>query len=344
MRIDRTAQSQTRMSLTLGACALLALCLCAPFVGCAAGGRRPLTPDELALRDRAVDFLTRAATSDLEVVRSNALEALAEVAPERGKPLFEQGLSAGHPQVRFAAALALGDVRDCSARRRLQAAQRDADARVRLAAAYALYRCGTRGAAETLVRAMNSAADEHVRADAAFLIGRLGERKAIKRLRLATVREQSNLALAHIHAALAQLGDREMRRRVIRYVLEADTITRTIALQTLIEMEGREARDALRYRLANQDYLVTQLMAARALGRLGSAEGYDLALKHLNHAAGDPTEQMGIRVNAALALGDIGDPRALGALERLASDQSDPRVQVAAALAICEIIDAPLLR
>jgi HEAT repeat protein len=45
-----------------------------------------------------------------------------------------------------------------------------------------------------------------------------------------------------------------------------------------------------------------------------------------------------VRTNAALLLGEIGDPRALPRLRDLAENSEDPRLQVAAAYAICRIV------
>ena len=44
-------------------------------------------------------------------------------------------------------------------------------------------------------------------------------------------------------------------------------------------------------------------------------------------------------MNAALALGAIGDRRALATLRRLAEVDADPRVQVAACWAILQVLD-----
>jgi HEAT repeat protein len=50
---------------------------------------------------------------------------------------------------------------------------------------------------------------------------------------------------------------------------------------------------------------------------------------------------MRVRSMAALALGAIGDPAALPALKHRLEAQDDPRVQLAAARAILEILEAP---
>ena len=78
--------------------------------------------------------------------------------------------------------------------------------------------------------------------------------------------------------------------------------------------------------------------AARALGMQRCEDGYDLALASLNWNApqrdlpDDPPELQVMRVRsmAALALGQIGRPDALGPLKQLMENGDDPRVQLAA--------------
>jgi HEAT repeat protein len=56
-----------------------------------------------------------------------------------------------------------------------------------------------------------------------------------------------------------------------------------------------------------------------------------------NPSADDPAPNYRVRSTAIHALAEIGDPRALPALKRIAEDQTDPRLQVAASYAICRI-------
>jgi len=212
---------------------------------------------------------------------------------------------------------------------------------VRLGAAYALCRLGYSGPARLLVHTLLEDRDEYRRSEAAWLLGKLGEPRAAAWLRHAKRREQVTRVRVHIDAALAMLGDRDARREIINYT-QGDAVSRVIALQTLVILADPTAREALLYRLQDErDYLQTRLLAARALGVIGSSAGYKLASDAARFASDDPTETMQVRVNAALALGAIGDDRALGRLQELARS-ADPRVQVAACWAICQIVPSPL--
>lgn len=320
-------------------------CLALP-AGCTATGGlgRPPGPthvdpqNEGRLEQRAIDLLLRAADSDIDVVRANAIEALVHVAPDRAADAIRSAIDSPSPLVRFAGCVAALDTREKSAARRVQAHLSDPDERVRLAAAAAAYRLGTRNAARILLKTLREHQDENMRSDAAFLLGRLEEKGAIQHLKIAARREQSSKALAHIHAALAALGDRDGKDALIRSVIENNPISRLIALQALGERGDEFARDALRARLREEgDYVQVRLLAARALGRIGTRDGYALALASLAFRGEDENETMRVKSLAALALGSIGDSDALPALEHLAETDTDVRIQVAAAYAIAQI-------
>lgn len=316
--------------------------------GCAAPGAGPAAPapggsrvdpqGQGRLEQRAVDLLIRAADSDIDVVRANAIEALVNVAPDRAADAIRAGIDSPSPLVRFAGCVAALDTREKSAARRLQARLTDTDERVRLAASAASFRLGNRNSARLLLKTLREHQDENLRSDAAFLLGRLEDKGAIQHLKLAARREQSSKALAHIHAALAALGDRDGKDALVRSVVENNPIARLVALQALSERGDEFARDALLARLRQEgDYLQVRLLAARALGRIGNRDGYALASASLAFRGEDENETMRVRSLAALALGAIGDTAALPALQRLAEAEADARTQVAAAYAIVQI-------
>ena len=312
-----------------------------PSGGCLQPQSRLTLQERRQLEQRALALLLRAGQSELDVVRTHAIEALVDVAPDAGLPVFREALTSQSPLVRYAGCVALGETRDSASLKAVRLMLGDPDARVRLAAAFAAYRCGDTHQARVLVQMLNDHPDEKVRAEAARLIGELGEPKALKRLRLAVKRESVSYVVVHIESAMAKLGDRRSLDHLMQYALKSDAVTIVLALQTLADLADPGTRETLEYRLHNDaDYLQTRLIAARGLGRLGVDDGYKLALESLTHAAADENEAMQIRVNAALALGAIGDPDALPALRRLAEMRNDPRTQVAASYAICQITEA----
>lgn len=328
-------KSKLRATLRVGGLGLVLLTL----AGCERPPMRPDPVEEVELNRRARDLLLRAAQSEIDIVCCNALEALTIVAPRDGRPYFLAATRSPNALIRFAGAVSIGRVRDCDATRQVRPLLDDPEPRVRLAAAFALYRCGDHGVADLLVRTLEKSPDQNLRADAAYLLGQLGEPRAMVRLRRAAQRDKSSKVVVQAYAALATLGDDKAADRLIQYTA-GDQIARLIALQCLADLEVEAAREALLYRLRDPgDYLESRLLAARALGRLGSNAGFDLALQSCSATGQDETETMQIRTLAAFALGAIGDPRALPALRELASDRSDPRIQVAASLAICQVTE-----
>jgi HEAT repeat protein len=208
---------------------------------------------------------------------------------------------------------------------------------VRLAASFAAVRLGVRNEARTLADALSDSPDENMRADAAYLIGRLHDHQALRRLKLAATREKSTKVLVHICAAMAELGDKDGLDALIQFS-QGDLIARLVALQSLADLGDERATDALKFALNDQrSYLQMRLIAARGLGRLGSEAGYKTAADAIHYVSKDENDTMRVRTLAALALGEMHDARALGLLMVLAEDQSDMRVQVAAAYAISRI-------
>jgi HEAT repeat protein len=318
------------------------LLLCLLLAGGCQGSSVSLTADQqVRLEHRAMGLLVRAAQTDSGVARAHAIEALTDLAPDENLVVFRAAAASEAPLVCYAGCVALGEARDTASLRAVRRLLDDPDARIRLAAAFAVCRCGDTNPGRVLVETLNEHPDEKLRADAAYLIGKLGEPRAIKRLRLALSREKSSHVRLHILTALATLGDADSLDALIYYT-QSDVNSRLIALQSLAELAPQRAREAL-LRLLNDEsyYLQVRLIAARALGKLGVDDGYDLAAAALGRTLGSESETMQVRVNAALALGAIGRWSALPALQRLAETESDPRTQVAACYAICDIMRAP---
>ncbi|TWT45162.1 HEAT repeat protein [Phycisphaerae bacterium RAS1] len=322
----------------IGLAALLALS------GCVDQTVRLSPTEQLELRRRAEDLLLRAAQSGDPEVATNAIEALVQVAPRDGLPRFRDALRSDVPMLRFAGCLACGEVRDRTAGEAIRRLLDDQNPRVRLGAAYAVYRMGDFPQAEILAKTLSDNPDEGLRADAAWLIGRLREPAAAKRLRRALrekVNEKSSKVTVQTYAALAACGDDEALDRVIAFV-QGDPISRLLALQCLAEIGHERAREAMTFVLRDpEEYLEARLLAARGLGRLRSNMGMKLALDSTRFTSSDredPEQTPRVRRLAAMALGDIGDPAALGALRTLAESSDDQRIQVAASYAICRIV------
>ncbi len=323
----------------LGVLTLTCVSLCA---GCQNSNVDFTDRREAQLEHRAMTLLLRATQSDDGRVRANAIEALVKLAPQENLPIFREAVTCEAPLVRFAGCVALGQARDAASLRALRRLiDADPDPRVRLAAAFAANRCGDTNSGRVLAMTLSDHSDEKLRADAAYLIGELDDPKTLPRLKLAAAREHSSYVVVQIESALAKLGDRESLDRLVQYTLKSDAVTVVLALQALVELAEPTTRKTLEYRLHSEDYyLQARLIAARGLGKLDVDGGYELAIKSLTFSAKSEVETMQVRSNAALALGAIGQTRALPALQRLAEAEDDQRTQVAACYAICQIVKA----
>ena len=192
----------------------------------------------------------------------------------------------------------------------------DPDPEVREEAARALGRIGSTDAeaVDALVARLKDP-QSTIRPDAAQALGQICDPRAIPALLegLACPLPEVQDACAYALQAIKKPGRSTRTARALRRTEDASDAP-------VAELVGR---------LEDPDPVVRE-EAARALGRVGSAEAVDALIRRLL----DRTSA--ICSDAALALGDIGDPRAIPALTQGLSDGS-PDVQDACARALGDI-------
>ena len=305
----------------------------------------PDSPQVIELRERAVECLKRGVSYEyLATVRVQAIEALQERGGEAALPWIRQTLRDEVPAIRFAALLALGTHRDRVAEpevRRLLDSEVTSD---RLAAIFVLHRLGdTRYTAE-LASHLLEGDDIAGRRHAALILGLTGEEGAVKLLARA-MREADVGLRANALEAMSLLGAEEARATLYANAYSGTGAEETFALTVLARTRDPRYREMYRQKLESALHLETKLAAARALGMLGDDEGFRTAQEALTYQEtrdrrNDPAANRTLRVRqmAALACGAIGDPRALDRLEKMMNDADDPRLQVAAAKAILDIL------
>lgn len=326
-----------------GALALAMIIAVAGLGGCSQA--QPLSEDSLRLRDRALDALKRGVKYEfLPSVRVQAVEAMQDVGGERMLPWIREALRDDHPAVRFAACMALGNRRDKVALAQIEPLLNSAVASDRMAAIFALHRAGRTGHTAALAGYLLEDSDPLNRRHAALILGRMGESGAIKLLARA-MRDSDEGVRANALESMALLGAKEARSTLFANAYGGIGAEETLALNALGMLEDSQYRELFKTKLRNGTYLEVRLAAARALGRLGGKDGFDVSLRALSFNAdkdlqNDPKENQEVRVRtmAALALGAIRDPRALPDLERMMNESEDPRLQLAAAKSILDII------
>ncbi|MCZ6681870.1 MAG: HEAT repeat domain-containing protein [Planctomycetota bacterium] len=309
--------------------------------------------EKISFRAEAVQFLRESAFSSDPIVTMQTLEALQEVAPHENPTYMVENLYTGHTGVTFAALMALGTLERTEFLEEYRIKAEDANPNVRIAAIYAMHRCGDKSRTGELPTFLMQHKKARVRANAALAIGRLGVPSAVKLLRRAMRNEKKTIVRNNIHEALLIHGDPQIERTIIQRGHSSLPLQAAEALMMLANARCQAADDVFRNRLVRAEHPEIKLEAARGLGRLGEADHYtlDLSARHLffksprHDYKEDPRDQQIRRVRglAALALEAIESPEALAALRAAftVKDQSEA-VKVAIARAAIRIIDVDL--
>ena len=324
-------------ALSAALCGVMLFC-----VGCSA----PLSREECrTLRDRALLALKRGTDYQaLPSVRVQAVEALQKTAPRAGLPWIRAALDDDHPAVRFSACVALGVLRDTVAQPSIEKLVSDSDPSVQAAAVFALHRMGDLRYSERLADFLLDHDDPAVRRNAAMLLGRLGEKGAIPLLARAMMSDDEALRLLTLES-MVLLGSPEALKQLKVNAYSGDGAQQTLALLALAECRDPSLEELFRIQFEKALHLETKLAAAKALAYLGSGAGYAVARKALafnkprKQDKNDPPRMQIIRVRqlAAHALGAIGNLEALPGLRDRMNEDEDPRVQLAAAMAIVQL-------
>ena len=332
-----------RTGLTLALLTVVGLLL----PGCAATQSSRGIVDRLALRTRALNYLTAAIRYPHNpAVRVEAVEALETCGQERGLPWLRSALMDDHPAVRFAACVAVGARRDGVASNAVHAALDDPDASVQVAALFALHRFGRKQRTGRIATFLLNHESPAVRRNAALVLGLLEEPGAIKVLARA-MKDADAGVRQHALEAMARLGNAEASQELAFMANTGVGSEEVFALNALAATGNPVYQDTFRYKLATAPHIETRLAAARGLGLLGSTEGFEIALGALRPRgpllkdARDPPQGQILRRRqlAAAALGAMGQADALPALSEMLEESGDPRVQVSAARAILDILE-----
>lgn len=308
--------------------------------------------DRKGIKERALRCLRAAIRYEHNpVVRLEAVEAFESSGCAEGLPWIRTALLDEHPAVRFAACVVVGRLSDTMARQGVRRCLDQGGASVRVGALFALHRLGYTEGTGRLPTYLLHHEDATVRRNAALVLGLLGERDGIKVLARA-MRDRDEGVRHHALEAMARLGNREAKRELIYMTRAGIGSEEVFAINALAGTRDPTYGDTFRYTLATAAHLETRLSAARALGRLGSDEGFAVALGALQRRrvfvkdANDPPPGQILRAvqMAAAALGAIGRVDAIRPLLKRMDDPADPRVQVSAARAVLEILKADRLR
>jgi HEAT repeat protein len=320
----------------------------AVLAGCASDNKRPSAVDrqipapkeapapppvrverlEPALQTAARAELDAALKSDEKFVRAHAIEAAQNALGAQAKAVYLGGLTDPRDSVRFASAIAVGRLQVADARAQLLQMVNDPNTTVGVAVRYALHRLGD----ATYTKDLESTArdpDWRVRANTAMVLGLLNESSAVKVLR-PMQRDAEAAVRVQVAEALWRLGDIEGLRTLVSSSESGFADDQSIAVLGLAGPKDRRVMGHLRSSLT-ADYPEVCLVAARAMGMLGSDAGYAVAAEGARSK--DPRQ----RLLAAQALGAIGRTDAQGILSDLLKDRESADVRLSAAQAILQL-------
>jgi HEAT repeat protein len=280
------------------------------------------------LRELSRKEIREAFASSDPLIRANAIEAAQDTfTPAEAQDMVAAGLKDQEAIVRFASAMAVGEMPLRPLGNLLWGMIYDDSPKVRIGVRFALHKLGdTRLSHDFEKTALDP--DPRVREDTAFALGLLGEKSGIKVLQHMQSDPDGGVRIA-VAEAMWRLGDERGLE-----VLEAGSVSqflddRMLSIMGLAGPKDQRVEEVLRARLTD-DYIEIPLVAARAMGQLGLDDGYTVAMNSLHST--DPRQ----RYLAALALGAIGRSDAQTALAPLLKD-ADARVRLAAATALLQI-------
>jgi HEAT repeat protein len=293
-------------------------------------------PTYAAARNIALDPSLRAsAEKELETdlqstnaeIRAHALEGLQKAGSVSASEVT-RALTDSDPLVRYAACLAAGQTELKSAHDVLiRVADDDHDAAVRVAARYALHRIGDYRFSHDLEK-LSRDPQPQVRGTTAMVLGMIGDPSGLKIL--TGMRTDPHPAVRQqAAAAMWQLGSEQGMADLIGWSISRFPDDDMFGFLALAEPRNRTIIQHVRVGLVSE-YPEVSLVAARAMGMLGSDEGYAVAAK--GAASSDPRR----RLEAAVALGAIARSDAQDVLRKLLAD-SDTNVRIASAGAILQL-------
>jgi len=270
-------------------------------------------------------------------IRANAIEVVAQTGQIRLVPKVQRLLEDEFAPVRFAAALAIGDLEYSFGSRGLQRLFKDPDSNVKIAACYGMVKLGSVKYREVLRRAVAST-DQTVRANAAFLLGKSRDRDALKLLYWAMRDKDSADKVAYQAAeSIATLGDDRIYPKLWTMLLSVYADVRVTGVRAMGALGTRDARNAL-IRMLSDEVLEVRLAAAEQLGMLndrsGEPEVLDVFSRKLTNRM-EPVDRERVNVLTVLAIGRIATPALMKHLPQFLTNESKA-VRIAAARAVLQ--------
>jgi HEAT repeat protein len=287
------------------------------------------------LQVRAYQIVMDALADPDPQVRANAVEIVATTRALRLIPQVQRLLFDQTVPVRFAAALAVGDLEYALAKNDIARLLLDENSNVKIAASYAMFRLGQPEYYKTICSELAST-DQTVRANAALALGKCGRQEGLRFLWWALARDDSvDKVTLQATESIAMLKDPRIFKPLWSQLISAYADDRVLGIRGMGALGTDEAKNAL-VTMLDDKVPEVRLAAAGQLGRLGESIGEPNVAEvfEKNVLAGlDVQGQERMKVFAALAIGEIGTPKLTRYLPPLLQDPFKP-VRLAAAKAV----------
>ena len=286
-------------------------------------------------QSEAFQIIGQALADSDPLIRVNAIEVVATTRQLNFMPRVQQLLQDVSMPVRFAAALAVGDMEYSPAKNIVNRSLKDPDKNVIIAASYAMTRLGYPGYIEVLHKSITDT-NQTVRANAAMLLGKSGDRGSLKLLYWVVQDINSDdRAVYQTAEAIAMLGDESIYPKLWAMLLSAYADVRVIGIRAMGTLGTKKAEDAL-ITMLDDDVLEVRLAAAEQLGKLNNKIGESIVLdvfrKNLTNQM-DQQSRERVYLMTALAIGQIGTQRLTKYLPDMMKSESK-FVRLAAAKAV----------
>jgi len=308
--------------------------------GCAGPGRTT-SANIKDLVPQAEETIGECLTDVNPEVRANAVETVAVTRRSAFMPQVQQLLRDDYVPVRFAAALAVGDMKYRPAKDVIgRLMTNDPDANVKIAAAYAMSRLGRPESLE-LVRKAVAAKDQTLRANAVVLLGKSGDKNSSQLLSWAlSDKDSDDKVRFQAVEAMARLGDEKIFHKLWAIVLSSYADDRIMGIRAMGALGTEKAKEVLITKL-DDEVLEVRLAAAEQLGMLNDKTGEPEVVKFFGKNLAfdmDNDERQRANVLAAMAIGQIKTASVTRFLPQLLKDSSK-FIRIAAARAVIQCAD-----
>ena len=274
------------------------------------------------LEAKAVKIVREALANENPSIRSHAIEIAASANRRELMPKVLNLLKDEYIRVRFAAAMAIGDMDYSAGEYAVKSLLNDSNPNAKIAAAYALARIGKKEHALQIREALKSD-DQTIRANAALLLGKLGDKKYLPAL-YEMLRDQNSTINSMLQAveAIAMLGDDKVYKdKLWPLLISKYADDQIIGIRGMAALNTKDSKNAI-ITMLDKEILEVRLYAAQQLGKIGDKQGQIEVADYFARPEMDFDEETAANVHATMAIGTIGGDSLTKYLPKLLQSQS----------------------